>query len=111
MRCQAFIRLGHFEKALADSNKALELNPSDQYNWHNKCQALLGLGKVEEANQVIQEGVEKTGNETIKKSSENAQKNLEKINQAQVKLPNWYTSWVMAQSDDAVDKRSPEFVF
>jgi Flp pilus assembly protein TadD len=62
MRCQALIRLGQFERALDDSNKALELNPSDQYNWRYKCQALLGLGKMDEANQVIQEGIQKTGN-------------------------------------------------
>ena len=53
----AWLDLGYFERALADFNHCLELEPNYSNALRHKALALMGAGKVDEALEVFERGV------------------------------------------------------
>ena len=56
-RSQAYCDLGYYELALEDAEKAVYLNSESAYSYRNKANALIGLGKINNAKDVLRKGM------------------------------------------------------
>ena len=46
---EAYCNIGEYDKAIADSNKAIELSPNNDYNYRNRGIAFMGKGEYDKA--------------------------------------------------------------